>query len=251
LKLDRSVHENKNRLKFLPDTLIHELKTAKFINDRLRAEEWKPTEGLGELFLDLIEALGNHNIVAYHNTRLTQPEDIYHEGLIFSDERYLGKLKRAILEAGMDENIAVELERLVKKEQAFRQENFQNRINEVSFFYDMDYYLDYDIFLMTLGGEFVDNALRDKNQNRLITADIAARIKKLGMPCVVEFFFPGKWLESILFDVARYMIEKWVCDDLRNEKGDHRYDDRIETEIPASNIIKVHVVKEPARFEDN
>ena len=44
----------RNRLKFLPDTLIHELKTAKFINDRLRAEEWKPTEGLGELFLSLI-----------------------------------------------------------------------------------------------------------------------------------------------------------------------------------------------------
>ncbi|NLZ73408.1 MAG: hypothetical protein GX905_06270, partial [Bacteroidales bacterium] len=231
----------RERLKGFPEETTKELKNIDCLRSYLENQAWTPSDHVGQLFEDLTEALTNHEIVVYHNTRLMHPKEICCEGLIFSDERYLAKQKRAVLEAGMGRGVADELEELLNKEQEFRRRDHQNRINEVCYFYDMSHYQDYEIYLATLGGEFVDNALSRRDARSHITDFLEQRIKKLGVPCVVEFWFPGKWLiKPYLYEVANHMIEKWIYDCLRKEEGDFQYHGRIEREIPANQIIAVH-----------
>lgn len=76
------VLEIRDKLLLLPDKIKNELISEKYLNDRLRTEEWRPTDGLSELFSELINVLAKHDIVAYHNTRLINPKDIYSSYLL-------------------------------------------------------------------------------------------------------------------------------------------------------------------------
>lgn len=70
-------------------------------------------------------------------------------------------------------------------------------------------------------------------------------IIKLGRPYVVEFTIPFSQIDRFQKqDIARYMLEEWIHLDIRKDEVAHQYDGRIEFEIPAENIIKLHHVED-------
>ena len=50
-----------------------------------------------------------YNIVAYHNTRLLNPNKIVNNGLIFSDERYIESLKQDMRQQNISEKLVEDI----------------------------------------------------------------------------------------------------------------------------------------------
>lgn len=109
--------------------------------------------------------------------------------------------------------------------------------------YYKDYYKDYEKFLATYGGECMEFGLSTYTNNKSLSK--YKDVMKIGRPFVVEFAIPFSWMSKFdKMDVARYMLEEWTHLDIKKDKVAHRYDGRVEREIPADKIIAVHEVED-------
>lgn len=135
------------------------------------------------------------------------------------------------------------ISKVIKERDRWEHNGINRRKNEICFIYDLDYYKDYDKFLATYGGEFLEFALESiKNDCNI---EKYKKIIKMGKPYVIEFAIP--FSQMVIFekqDVARYMLEEWIHLDIKKDKTEHQYDGRIEFEIPAQNIICAHEVED-------
>lgn len=132
---------------------------------------------------------------------------------------------------------------MIKERDRWEHNGINRRKNEICFIFDFDYYKDYDKFLATYGGEFLEFALESiKDTGNL---EKYREIIKLGEPYVVEFAIPFSKMDRFQKqDVARYMLEEWIHLDVRKDEVAHQYDGRIEFEISSQNIIKLHDVED-------
>ena len=227
-----------------PENIKRELIETKFLNDYASSKMWDINSEFGKIHNKLMTLLEDHSIIAYHNTRLADPSKVMCNGLIFSDERYIQSLREDMQQQEIPQEMIVDIICKVRKERDRWEINGSNRRkNEICFIYDFDYYKDYDRFLATYGGEFLEFALesikRDGNLKKY------REIIKLGKPYVVEFSIPFSKIDRFeKQDIARYMLEEWIHLDIRKDEAAHQYDGRIEFEIPANNIIKVVEVED-------
>lgn len=195
----------------------------------------------GKIHRKLMNSLEEHDIVAYHNTRLTDPSKIINNGLIFSDDRYIESLREDMRQYGISTDRIEEIvSKVIKEQERWERGGINQRKNEVHFIFDLDYYEDYDKFLATYGGEFLIRSMKcdgDLKKNK--------KILKLGKPYIVEFAIPYSRMVNFQKEkIARYMLEEWIHIDIKKDKAVHQYDGRIEFEIPARNIIEIHEVSD-------
>jgi len=239
-----TIVEVRTKLQSLPDYIRKELYDAEFLRDYISSSIWNIEEPFGELHQELMSVLRPHEIVVYHNTRLPDKRSIESHGLIFSDDRYIGMLRTTMQDAGIScSQIDAIIDVVIHERERWKSGDSNRRKNEVCFIYDMDYYKDYDKFLAIYGGEFMEFGLNAHtgNQSLLKYKDVI----KIGQPYVVEFAIPFNWMGQFLQqDVARFMIEEWIHLDIKKDEVAHQYDGRIECEIPADKIIKIHEVED-------
>lgn len=230
-------------LEFSESTKKEVLETD-YLNDYASSKMWDINSEFGKIHNKLMTVLEDYSIIAYHNTRLADPSKIICNGLIFSDERYIQSLREDMLQQEIPQEMIVDIICKVTKERDRWEINGANRRkNEICFIYDFDYYKDYDKFLATYGGEFLEFALESIKHNGNLKK--YREIIKLGKPYVVEFSIPFSKIDRFeKQDIARYMLEEWIHLDIRKDETAHQYDGRIEFEIPAQNIIKVHEVED-------
>ena len=230
-------------LEFSESTKKEVLETD-YLNDYASSKMWDINSEFGKIHNKLMTVLEDHSIIAYHNTRLADPSKIICNGLIFSDERYIQSLREDMLQQEIPQEMIADIICKVTKERDRWEINGANRRkNEICFIYDFDYYKDYDKFLATYGGEFLEFALESIKHNGNLKK--YREIIKLGKPYVVEFSIPFSKIDRFeKQDIARYMLEEWIHLDIRKDETAHQYDGRIEFEIPAQNIIKVHEVED-------
>lgn len=234
----------RERLQDIPNSEKEKLKKIDFLRDYMNDIVWKPDSPIGMIHNNLMEKLENHEIVLYHNTRILDINEIKKSGLIFSDERYINSLIRAMKKESVDQELIEEVIEIIRKEiSRWNERNGENkRKNAVCYIYDIDYYKDYEKFLVVYGGEFMEFGLSGK------VGDTFTRYKKIvriGKPCVVEFSVPYKWFHKFeKMDIARYMIEEWIHLDVIGDDVSHQYDGRIEKEIPPEKIIDIHIVED-------
>lgn len=221
-----------------------ELVKTEFLNDYASSKIWDKSSEFGRVHDKLMRALDKHDIIAYHNTRLVNPFKVIHNGLIFSDERYIDSLKEDMQQYDTSsEMIDDVIGKVIKERDRWEMDGANRRKNEICFIYDFDYYKDYDKFLATYGGEFLEFALASIKQKGNL--EKYRKMIKLGKPYVVEFAIPFSKIDVFeKQDIARYMLEEWIHLDIRKDEVAHQYDGRIEFEIPAENIIKIHEVED-------
>lgn len=230
-------------LEFSESTKKEVLETE-FLNDYASSKMWDINSEFGRIHDKLLTVLEDHSIIAYHNTRLVNPFKVIHNGLIFSDERYIDSLKEDMQQYDISsEMIDYVIDKVIIERDRWELDGANRRKNEICFIYDFDYYKDYDKFLATYGGEFLEFALASIKQKGNL--EKYRKIIKLGKPYVVEFAIPFSNIDEFeQQDIARYMLEEWIHLDIRKDKVEHQYDGRIEFEIPAQNIIKMHAVED-------
>ena len=230
-------------LKFSENTK-KELIETKYLNDYASSKMWDANSDFGKIHSRLMESLEENEIIAYHNTRLRIPEKIKDVGLIFSDERYIGSLRDDMQKQNIPEGLIDDIiTRVIKERDRWEHNGINRRKNEICFIFDFDYYKDYDKFLATYGGEFLEFALESVKHNGNLKK--YKEIIKLGKPYVVEFAIPFSKIDRFQKqDIARYMLEEWIHLDIRKDEVSHEYDGRIEFEIPAENIIALHEVED-------
>lgn len=135
------------------------------------------------------------------------------------------------------------ISKVIRERDRWEHNGINRRKNEICFIYDLDYYRDYDKFLATYGGEFLEFALASIKKE--CNLEKYREIIKMGKPYVIEFVIPFSRMETFeKQDVARYMLEEWIHMDIRKDKTEHQYDGRIEFEIPPQNIVCVHEVED-------
>lgn len=228
---------------FSENTRIEIIETQ-YLNDYTSSKMWDESSDFGRIHSKLMASLEGHDIIAYHNTRLFTPSKIINKGLIFSDERYIDSIREDMQRQGISKELIEDIiPRVIKERDRWEHNGINRRKNEICFIYDFDYYKDYDKFLATYGGEFLKFALESiKDTGNL---EKYREIIKLGKPYVVEFAIPFSKMDRFQKqDVARYMLEEWIHLDVRKDEVAHQYDGRIEFEIPAQNIIKLHGVED-------
>ncbi|MBT9858289.1 hypothetical protein GPK86_18215 [Blautia faecis] len=221
-----------------------ELIETEYLNDYASSKLWDANSDFGRVHNKLMTVLENHSIIAYHNTRLAKPSKIMCNGLIFSDERYIDSLREDMQQQNVQQEMIGDIiSRVIKERDRWEHNGVNRRKNEICFIFDMDYYKDYDKFLATYGGEFLEFALESIKHNGNLKK--YREIIKLGKPYVVEFTIPFSKIDRFQKqDIARYMLEEWIHLDIRKDEVAHQYDGRIEFEIPAENIIKLHDVED-------
>ena len=221
-----------------------ELIETEYLNDYASSKMWDANSDFGKIHSRLMESLEENEIIAYHNTRLRIPEKIKDAGLIFSDERYIGSLRDDMQKQNIPEGLIDDIiTRVIKERDRWEHNGINRRKNEICFIFDFDYYKDYDKFLATYGGEFLEFALESVKHNGNLKK--YKEIIKLGKPYVVEFAIPFSKIDRFQKqDIARYMLEEWIHLDIRKDEVSHEYDGRIEFEIPAENIIALHEVED-------
>lgn len=221
-----------------------ELLEAKYLNDYASSKMWDSDSEFGRVHNKLMTVLEGYNIIAYHNTRLVDPSKIMRNGLIFSDERYIESLREDMQQQEITREMITDIiGKVIKERDRWEINGVNRRKNEICFIFDLDYYKDYDKFLATYGGEFLEFALESiKHDGNLAKY---RKIIKLGKPYVVEFAIPFSKMDRFeKQDIARYMLEEWIHLDIRKDEVAHQYDGRIEFEIPAQNIIALHGVED-------
>lgn len=235
----------KKQLQQLPAYVLEKITTEEYLRDYICDAIWDSDSPCGKLYDMLMVELESHEVVAYHNTRLSNTDSIRKNGLIFSDDRYVKQLQRAMAEVGINSDTSQDVLALVNQEiNRWNSKDGNRRKNEICFFFDMDYYLSYDKFLAIYGGEFLEFGLTAHDLLRKYKT-----VAKIGHPYVIEFSIPFCWLSKFeKMDIARYMLEEWVHLDLRKDNTDHQYSGRIEKEIPSEFIIAIHQV--PDNFPD-
>ena len=152
-------------LKFSENTK-KELIETKYLNDYASSKMWDANSDFGKIHSRLMESLEENEIIAYHNTRLRIPEKIKDVGLIFSDERYIGSLRDDMQKQNIPEGLIDDIiTRVIKERDRWEHNGINRRKNEICFIFDFDYYKDYDKFLATYGGEFLEFALESVKHN--------------------------------------------------------------------------------------
>lgn len=221
-----------------------EIIEEQYLSDYTSSQMWDVYSDFGKIHNKLMNCLEKHDIIAYHNTRLRTPKKIVNDGLIFSDERYIKSIREDMLCQEISEDLIEDVVmKVIKERDRWECNGINRRKNEICFIFDFDYYKDYDKFLATYGGEFLEFALTSiKDGSNLVGY---REIIKLGKPYVVEFFIPYSKMDKFQKqDIARYILEEWIHLDLRKDEVSHQYDGRIEFEIPADNIIKIYDVED-------
>lgn len=234
----------RERLQDIPNSEKQKLREIEFLRDYMSDIIWKPDSPIGIIHNDLMEKLENHEIVLYHNTRILDIDELKKGGLIFSDERYINSLIRSMKKVKIDSELIDEVIEIIEKEiSRWKERDGKNRRkNAVCYIYDMDYYRDYEKFLVTYGGEFMEFGLSGKVGDTFTKYKDVVRI---GSPCVVEFSVPYKWFHEFeKMDIARYMIEEWLHLDIIGDDVSHQYDGHIEKEIPPEKIMNIHIVED-------
>lgn len=238
-----SILELKESLKNMPMSILDELKTNN-LHDYLNEAIWNYDSPISHLHKSITQALMVHNIVCYHNTRITNKNTILDKGLIFSDSRYIDILTNDMLEANINKSLIKEVLDAVEQEiNRHTLEGKNKRRNAICFFYDLGYYKEYDMFLASYGGEFVEFGLSAISQNNSL--EKYKEILKLGKPYIVEFLIPFKWLDEIIQEkIGVFLIKEWTNLEIIKEEPSHEYDGWIEREIPSKFIVGIYEVKD-------
>lgn len=228
----------------LPSNIKEVLQKKEYLRDYINEEIWNTGSPVYNLHQDLLVALDSHEIVAFHNTRLPGKDCIVRNGLIFSDGRYIEMLRTGMRDSYVCEARIDEIIEIVSREISRWNVGHENkRQNQTCFIYDFDYYEVYNKFLATFGGEFMEFGLSAHVNNGSLAS--FRDVLKIGCPYVVEFSIPFIWINKYdKMDVARHIIMEWITKDIRREEIDHRYDGRIEREIPPEKIIRIHEVND-------
>lgn len=152
------------------------------------------------------------------------PNKIVNNGLIFSDERYIESLKQDMRQQNISEKLVEDIiSKVIRERDRWEHNGINRRKNEICFIYDLDYYRDYDKFLATYGGEFLEFVLASIKKE--CNLEKHREIIKMGKPYVIEFVIPFSRMETFeKQDVARYMLEEWIHMDIRKDKTEHQYD---------------------------
>lgn len=221
-----------------------ELIETGYLNDYTSSKLWDISSEFGRVHNKLMTVLEGHSIIAYHNTRLADPSKVRRNGLIFSDERYIESLREDMQQLEIEEEMIDDIIcKVVKERDRWEHNGVNRRKNEICFIFDIDYYKDYDKFLATYGGEFLEFALESIKRNGNLKK--YRKIIKLGKTYVIEFSIPFSKMDRYQKqDIARYMLEEWIHLDIRKDEVAHQYDGRIEFEIPAENIIELYDVED-------
>ena len=187
----------------------------------------------GEMLNCLTNALEAFDIVAYHNTRLCEPRKIIDNGLIFSDERYISSLREDMNACRIPGKLIEEVIAKVKKEIDRWGTSSNNRRDQVCFYFDLDYSMEFDKFFYTYGGEFVEFGLSEEEKYKDVIS--------MGKPYIVEFVIPFASINIFeKMDIARYMLEEWIHLDIRKDETNHAYAAFVNFEIPPQNIIQLY-----------
>ena len=227
----------------LPEEIKREIIDTEFLCDYMSNVIWKEEHPIYSLHQELMKALCDCEVVLYHNTRLFDKSTVLSKGLIFSDDRYI-QILRAAMKANNISEMVIEsaIDRVLKQINRWNEGNNNRRKNQICYIYDMDYYFDYDKFLSTFGGEFVEFGLLGNGEE---TIDEYKKIAKIGKPYVVEFIVPyGNINKFEKMDIARYMLEEWIHLGIRKDEVAHQYDGWIDFEVPAKDIIDIHEVED-------
>lgn len=233
-----TVREALNRL---PEETKREIIDTEFLCDYMSNIIWKEEHPVYLLHQELMKALCDCEIVLYHNTRLFDKTTVLTKGLIFSDDRYIQILRTAMKANNIPEMVMESaIDRVLKQISRWNEGGDNHRKNQICYIYDMDYYSDYEKFLSTFGGEFVEFGLLGNGEE---TIDEYKKIAKIGKPYVVEFIVPYARVHRFeKMDIARYMLEEWIHLDIRKDEERHQYDGWINFEVPAKDIIAMHEV---------
>lgn len=230
-----TVKRIKEKLNLLPEDIVDAICKTDYLQDDICSYIWDPNHPIFNLHQELISELLNHELIAFHNTRIIDPDSIMRNGLKFADDNYMQRIKDSLINAGKSQNRIDKVLSAIQSEILRHEENGENtRKNKICFIYDMDYYRAYDKFLAIFGGEFMDYGISDKSNY--------IDIIKMGYPYVVEFFIPFKWVDNRIIDISRIMLEDWIHHDIRKDLGNHMYDSWVGLEIPPENIIRLHKV---------
>ena len=240
----KNIVEVRNEIMNFSDDTKNEIIHEEYLRDYASSKLWDLDSEFGKIHNRLMNYMEGYNIVAYHNTRLLNPNKIVNNGLIFSDERYIESLKQDMRQQNISEKLVEDIiSKVIRERDRWEHNGINRRKNEICFIYDLDYYRDYDKFLATYGGEFLEFALASIKKE--CNLEKYREIIKMGKPYVIEFVIPFSRMETFeKQDVARYMLEEWIHMDIRKDKTEHQYDGRIEFEIPPQNIVCVHEVED-------
>lgn len=121
-----------------------ELIETEYLNDYASSKLWDTNSDFGRVHNKLMTVLENHSIIAYHNTRLADPSKIMCNGLIFSDERYIGSLREDMQQQNIQQEMIDDIiSKVIKERDRWEHNGVNRRKNEICFIFDIDYYKDY------------------------------------------------------------------------------------------------------------
>lgn len=136
-----TVTKVRKKLQTLPDNIKRELHDTEFLCDYTNSAMWNVEAPFGQLHQELMLVLEPHEIVAYHNTRLSDKKSIENHGLIFTDKKHISILRVSLQAAGIDhQRIKEVLSAVVRERYRWKSSKINVIRNEVCFIYDMDYY---------------------------------------------------------------------------------------------------------------
>ena len=89
----KNIVEVRNEIMNFSDDTKNEIIHEEYLRDYASSKLWDLDSEFGKIHNRLMNYMEGYNIVAYHNTRLLNPNKIVNNGLIFSDERYIVSAK--------------------------------------------------------------------------------------------------------------------------------------------------------------
>ena len=188
-KYPTDIHKVSSEILDFSDGTKKGLIEEKYINDYASSKLWDTKSEFGRIHGKLMNCMEGNDIVAYHNTRLLNPLKIQNNGFIFSDERYIDSLREDMQHQDISEELVDDIiSRVIKERDRWESDGVNRRKNGNCFIYDWDYYKDYDKFLATYGGEFLEFALASIKHNGNLGK--YKKVIKMGKPYVIEFAIP-------------------------------------------------------------
>lgn len=123
----KNIVEVRNEIMNFSDDTKNEIIHEEYLRDYASSKLWDLDSEFGKIHNRLMNYMEGYNIVAYHNTRLLNPNKIVNNGLIFSDERYIESLKQDMRQQNISEKLVEDIISKVIRERDRWEHNYKSK----------------------------------------------------------------------------------------------------------------------------
>lgn len=193
-----------------------------------------------QIIHDINDVLSRCDIICFHNTRVTNLNNIIYNGLTYPNKCYCKRVEKDMINASVPVNIIkkviYEISKLIR---IWEDEPIQKN-KQVCFYLSEQFENDFSDFYNCFGGELMRQILEFMD----LDSDIKEKIKNIGKPVIVKFYYPfSKFEEHKREDIIIGMLAYWIeIDFYSNYSKPFCTDGRLLYEIPSQNIIDIKEV---------